>query len=195
MAFAWIIPILLVWYRVEKWLEKELGMAQMRLLFIAITPFFILFLCQIYASQESGIMMVKNGLFICLLFLIGCFDYYTCTIPRFTHYLIVFTALIGLDESIVERVVAVLFLITPFLMVYLIAFFSKKKSWSFGLGDLLFIASGTFFLGAIPGMFGISVGFILFLVWGAVKRTEQLPLAPALSIGYMLGLILMQKGF
>jgi prepilin signal peptidase PulO-like enzyme (type II secretory pathway) len=60
------------------------------------------------------------------------------------------------------------------------------------LGDLLFIASGSFFLGIVPGFVGIMSGLLLFLVWSAVKgKKEQLPLAPALSIGYMLGLYIM----
>lgn len=191
MTFAWILIILLVWYGTEKWLEKELDTDRMRSFFIMTTPFFILFLCQAFGVQENWTMMLKTGLFISLCFLVGCYDYYTCTIPRFSHYLILCTALIG-SEKIIALLIAGVLLSLPFLILYLVAFFSKKKSWIFGLGDLLFIASGSFFLGIVPGFVGIMSGLLLFLVWSAVNgKKEQLPLAPALSIGYMLGLYIM----
>ncbi|WP_041668481.1 hypothetical protein [Acetobacterium woodii] len=186
MAAVSMLIVIGCWFRTEKALMKAFRNDQLSPLFLLMTPF----LFGLLGINEPWLIL-KSGLFICLLYYIGMFDLITYTIPRFSHYLIGVMGLIGIQNQLSQHLLAGLILCLPFLFLYWLQRFLDKCQ--VGWGDVLYVLSATFYLGLIPGFIGLVVGLMLFIIGGVLTKdySRGYPLAPALSIGFLVGLLVM----
>lgn len=186
MAAVSFLIVIGCWFRTEKALMKAFRNDHLSPLFLLMTPFLFGLL-----GIEQPWLVLKSGLFICLLYYIGMYDLITHTIPRFTHYLIGVMGLIGIQNQLSQHLLAGLILCLPLLLLYWLQRFSTKNQ--VGWGDVLYVLSASFFLGLIPGFIGLVLGLMLFII-GCVlanDNSKAYPLAPTLSIGFLVGLLVM----
>ncbi|HEY5557786.1 prepilin peptidase [Acetobacterium sp.] len=143
---------------------------------------------------EDPTLIIKTGVFMGVLLFVAYYDYQTKTIPRFVHFVLLITGLIGINLSwlINQAIPGMLFLPFPVMAVY---FYQKQKDpiKNIGIGDIKLIAACGFVVGINKGVLGLFVGLALALLWCLIKRMNQstsFPFAPFLCCGFIVSYLL-----
>lgn len=167
---------------------KKLTSVLMNVKFIELIPMasalFIAFTVLFYAIDDP-LTVLKGFLFAIFAIVISYCDAKVQIIPDILLIPVVLTGLIHVSwQSLAGAAISILMLIITLI----------SKTEAFGGGDVKLLAAYGFVLGYNATVFGMLIGFILFLIRYAYpfikKRQSTYSLAPCLSIGCFLAFIL-----
>lgn len=190
MAALGFSGVLGCWFLMGSVLKRQFEKAFLSTAFIVATPLLFLLL-----MIDDPVIILRTGLFLCLMFYIGYFDLKTQTIPQFVHPLILIVGCLGISgvwlmkQAIPGAItLGLLMLISGWLFKRL-----KKQNQFMGRGDIKLITVCGFYLGLDAGVTGLMIGLLLSILWSSVKhlkRNEVFAFAPFLCSGFVLVLML-----
>ena len=133
--------------------------------------------------------MIKNVLFVMVLFYASYCDIKTRIIPDKVHVMILLLGLIQVNWF--DSVLGLLLVPLPFLVVALL------KEGSMGGGDIKLVGACSFFLGFSNGLVGSSVGLafgilvnMLYFWYMRLDYTGKIALVPYLGLGFMYNILI-----
>lgn len=193
MAAVGFSSVLGCWFLMGSVLKRQFEKAFLSTAFIVATPFLFLLLV-----IDDPVIILRTGLFLCLMFYIGYFDLKTQTIPQFVHPLILLVGCIGISgEWLVKQ--AIPGAMTLGILVMLSGWLFKrirKQDQFIGRGDIKLVMACSFYLGLDAGVTGLMIGLLLSILWSRarhLKRNEVFAFAPFLCSGFMIALILLER--
>lgn len=193
MAALGFSGVLGCWFLMGSVLKRQFEKAFLSTAFIVATP--LLFLLLVI---DDPVIILRTGLFCCLMFYIGYFDFKTKTIPRFVHPLILLVGCIGISgEWLVKQAfpgaltLGILMAVSSWLIKRI-----TRQDQAIGLGDVKLITVCGFYLGWDAGVTGLMIGLLLSILWSRtrhLKRNEMFAFAPFLCSGFMIAVILLER--
>lgn len=181
------------WFLMGSVLKRQFEKAFLSTAFIVATP--LLFLLLVI---DDPVIILRTGLFCCLMFYIGYFDFKTKTIPRFVHPLILLVGCIGISgEWLVKQAIpgaltlGILMAVSSWLIKRI-----TRQDQAIGLGDVKLVTVCGFYLGWDAGVTGLMIGLLLSILWSRtrhLKRNEMFAFAPFLCSGFMIAVILLER--
>ncbi|MDZ5726390.1 prepilin peptidase [Acetobacterium sp. K1/6] len=181
------------WFLMGSVLKRQFEKAFLSTAFIVATP--LLFLLLVI---DDPVIILRTGLFCCLMFYIGYFDFKTKTIPRFVHPLILLVGCIGISgEWLVKQAIpgaltlGILMAVSSWLIKRI-----TRQDQAIGLGDVKLVTVCGFYLGWDAGVTGLMIGLLLSILWSRtrhLKRNEMFAFAPFLCSGFMIAVMLLER--
>jgi Type IV leader peptidase family. len=181
------------WFLMGSVLKRQFEKAFLSTAFIVATP--LLFLLLVI---DDPVIILRTGLFCCLMFYIGYFDFKTKTIPRFVHPLILLVGCIGISgEWLVKQAIpgaltlGILMAVSSWLIKRI-----TRQDQAIGLGDVKLVTVCGFYLGWDAGVTGLMIGLLLSILWCRarhMKRNEVFAFAPFLCSGFMIAVMLLER--
>ncbi|WP_414150435.1 prepilin peptidase [Acetobacterium carbinolicum] len=193
MAALGFSGVLGCWFLMGSVLKRQFEKAFLSTAFIVATPLLFLLLV-----MDDPVIILRTGLFCCLMFYIGYFDLKTKTIPRFVHPLILLVGCIGISGEWLVKQAILGALTLGILMVvsgWLIRMITGQDQ-AIGLGDVKLVAVCGFYLGWDAGVTGLMIGLFLGILWARarhLKRDEVFAFAPFLCSGFMIAVMLLER--
>ncbi|AWW28383.1 prepilin peptidase [Acetobacterium sp. KB-1] len=193
MAALGFSGVLGCWFLMGSVLKRQFEKAFLSNAFIVATP--LLFLLLVI---DDPVIILRTGLFCCLMFYIGYFDFKTKTIPRFVHPLILLVGCIGISgEWLVKQAIpgaltlGILMAVSSWLIKRI-----TRQDQAIGLGDVKLVTVCGFYLGWDAGVTGLMIGLLLSILWSRtrhLKRNEMFAFAPFLCSGFMIAVMLLER--
>lgn len=193
MAALGFSGVLGCWFLMGSVLKRQFEKAFLSTAFIVATPLLFLLLV-----MDDPVIILRTGLFCCLMFYIGYFDFKTKTIPRFVHPLILLVGCIGFSgEWLVKQAIPGALTLGILMAVsgWLIRMITGQDQ-AIGLGDVKLITVCGFYLGWDAGLTGLMIGLLLSILWSRtrhLKRNEVFAFAPFLCSGFMIAVMLLER--
>lgn len=193
MAALGFSGVLGCWFLMGSVLKRQFEKAFLSTAFIVATPLLFLLL-----MIDDPVIILRTGLFCCLMFYIGYFDFKTKTIPRFVHPLILLVGCIGISgEWLVKQAIpgaltlGILMAVSSWLIKRI-----TRQDQAIGLGDVKLVTVCGFYLGWDAGVTGLMIGLLLSILWSRtrhLKRNEMFAFAPFLCSGFMIAVMLLER--
>lgn len=193
MAELGLSGVLGCWFLMGSVLKRQFEKAFLSTVFIVATPFLFLLLV-----MDDPVIIVRTGLFVCLMFYIGYFDSKTKTIPRFVHPLILLVGCLGISgEWLVKQAIpgaltlGILMIVSSWLIKQI-----TRQDQAIGLGDVKLVTVCGFYLGWDAGVTGLMIGLLLSILWCRVRHlkcNEVFAFAPFLCSGFMIAVMLLER--
>lgn len=193
MAAFGLSGVLACWFFMGSVLKRQFKKAVLPTALIVATPFLFLLLV-----MDDPVIILRTGLFCCLMFYIGYFDFKTKTIPRVVHPLILFVGCLGISGEWLVRQAIPGALTLGILMAasgWLIKRITRQDQ-AIGLGDVKLVTVCGFYLGMDAGVTGLMIGLLLSILWTRarhLKRNEVFAFAPFLCSGFMIAVMLLER--
>ncbi|MDO9492004.1 prepilin peptidase [Acetobacterium sp.] len=193
MAALGFSGVLSSWFLMGLGLKRQFGKAFLSTTFIVVTPFLFLLLV-----IDDPVIILRTGLFSCLMFYIGYFDSKTKTIPRFVHPLILLVGCLGMSwEWLIKQAIPGALTLGILMVVsgWIIKIITKQDQ-AIGLGDVKLVTVCGFYLGWDAGVTGLMIGLLLSILCSRakhLKHNEVFAFAPFLCSGFMIALMLLER--